>query len=137
MAPKFALAAALAMPTVSVGAALHDPVSLRDSMTARGTSDILIVGGEQAEPGEFPYIVSLSQNDNHICGGSLLNENTVITAAHCCFDNGEALDPTTLKVRAGTNVSHPFPPFSGAVRGVTSGPSLVSQLKSTFGLILK
>merc|ERR1719167_589201 len=44
-----------------------------------------IVGGEEAEPHEFPWQVSLRRRkDNfHFCGGSILNENTVITAAHC------------------------------------------------------
>merc|ERR1712168_163926 len=44
-----------------------------------------IVGGEEAEPHEFPWQVSLRRkSDNfHFCGGSVLNENTVISAAHC------------------------------------------------------
>lgn len=49
-----------------------------------------IVGGEVATPHEFPYQVSLQWNFNdgklapmHFCGGSILNENFVLTAAHC------------------------------------------------------
>merc|ERR1712168_1406804 len=44
-----------------------------------------IVGGEEAEPHEFPWQISLRRkSDNfHFCGGSVLNENTVVTAAHC------------------------------------------------------
>merc|ERR1712241_991636 len=44
-----------------------------------------IVGGEEAKPHEFPWQVSLRRkSDNfHFCGGSVLNENTVISAAHC------------------------------------------------------
>lgn len=48
-----------------------------------------IVGGVEAAPGEFPHQISLQkspvigiQND-HICGGSVYNENYIITAAHC------------------------------------------------------
>merc|ERR1712179_751819 len=44
-----------------------------------------IVGGVEAVPHEFPWQVSLRRkSDNfHFCGGSVLDENTVVTAAHC------------------------------------------------------
>ncbi|KHN98356.1 trypsin-related protease [Metarhizium album ARSEF 1941] len=42
-----------------------------------------IVGGAPASEGEFPYIVAILLNGREYCGGSLVNGNTVITAAHC------------------------------------------------------
>nr|XP_022909844.1 transmembrane protease serine 9-like [Onthophagus taurus] len=45
-----------------------------------------IVGGEEAEPHSIPYQVGLiiSYNEySSFCGGSLISENTVLTAAHC------------------------------------------------------
>ncbi|KAH7024880.1 trypsin-like cysteine/serine peptidase domain-containing protein [Microdochium trichocladiopsis] len=63
-----------------------------------GTSSVNIVGGETAKAGDFPFIVSLSGYDGwHFCGGSLVNANTVITAAHC-----STLPVEALHVRAGS-----------------------------------
>merc|ERR1712227_681906 len=43
-----------------------------------------IIGGEEAPKHEFPWQVSLKSFGSHICGGSVVNKNQVITAAHCC-----------------------------------------------------
>jgi len=47
-----------------------------------------IVGGSEAPKGAYPYIVSLrwgfsASSATHFCAGSILNENYILTAAHC------------------------------------------------------
>ena len=60
-----------------------------------------IVNGNEADPHQFPFIVSLESvhesgltnwtmdqvalmnRDRHFCGGSLIDEKHVLTAAHC------------------------------------------------------
>ncbi|XP_020015771.1 chymotrypsinogen B2 isoform X2 [Castor canadensis] len=43
-----------------------------------------IVNGEEAVPGSWPWQVSLQDNTGfHFCGGSLISEDWVVTAAHC------------------------------------------------------
>ncbi|KAI7808444.1 hypothetical protein IRJ41_004962 [Triplophysa rosa] len=42
-----------------------------------------IIGGNVARPHSRPYLASLQHNGDHTCGGMLIKENYVLTAAHC------------------------------------------------------
>ncbi|KAK1805938.1 hypothetical protein P4O66_012985 [Electrophorus voltai] len=45
--------------------------------------DVGIVNGTEAKPYSRPYMVSVQKDGQHICGGFLVSEHFVMTAAHC------------------------------------------------------
>ncbi|MDO9105618.1 MAG: trypsin-like serine protease [Methylovulum sp.] len=57
-------------------------------MLTAQAADTNIVGGHDATPGQWPWVVSLSVKnvfpyDGQFCGGTLISPTWVITAAHC------------------------------------------------------
>jgi len=49
-------------------------------------ADGRIVGGRQAKKGEFPWQVQVQKYGSHWCGGTLLDDQWVLSAAHCFED---------------------------------------------------
>ncbi|KAF5272708.1 hypothetical protein FQA39_LY07735 [Lamprigera yunnana] len=62
--------------------------------------DIKIVGGTDAEEGAYPYQASLRRKGRHFCGGSVIGDQWILTAAHCVFKQ----DPSLATVVVGTNL---------------------------------
>ncbi|XP_046745221.1 chymotrypsin-2-like [Diprion similis] len=58
-----------------------------------------IVGGSDAQEGDFPYQASLRQSGSHYCAGSILNERFILTAGHCLM--GQM--PSRVTVVVGTH----------------------------------
>ncbi|XP_076376429.1 chymotrypsin-2 [Megalopta genalis] len=81
------------------------------AVTVHGFLDPRIVGGRDAPAGKYPYQVSLKNNGRHFCGGSIINERYILTAAHCIVG---IRDVRPITVQAGTNQLN----ASGVVYGV-------------------
>ena len=48
-----------------------------------------IVGGEEATPHSYPWMAALFVDDQWFCGGTLISDEWVVTAAHCAKDASE------------------------------------------------
>merc|ERR1712018_620855 len=62
------------------------PIGSGDCGMANGRSatSSYIVGGKEATPHSIPWQVSVQTRSGfHFCGGTIINENYVLTAAHC------------------------------------------------------
>ncbi|XP_050353682.1 trypsin, alkaline C-like [Nymphalis io] len=101
-----------------VGAAIAAPNALAPRIVEGPAPNALaprIVGGSNANIEDYPFMaVILGSNDDYIqvrfipyCGGTLITTRSILTAAHCFFNN--VIDNRQIRVRLGS----PFSYFGG------------------------
>ncbi|DAA28332.1 TPA: protease, serine, 39-like [Bos taurus] len=80
-----------------------------------------ILGGVDALEGKWPWQASVHFVGFHICGGSIIDEYWILSAAHC-FDRLDSLEPFLLGYRMGIHLPKRRH-FKQAARGTAaSGP---------------
>lgn len=69
--------------------------------------EALVSSGERVPVGTYPWHAGLYKRERHgsapyFCGGTLINFNTVITAAHCIVETAGQISPDRILVKLGT-----------------------------------
>ncbi|WP_168801531.1 S1 family peptidase [Glycomyces buryatensis] len=77
-----------------------------DSAEGDNDAGAMVIGGEEVAEGQYPWLVGVGANstegtpyENQFCGGSVITEDVVLTAAHCVV---ETEDPAELAVFSGS-----------------------------------
>lgn len=88
------------------------------SLNTLKTTETRIVGGEEVTPHSLPYQVSIqSTTGSHFCGGSIIADDLILTAAHCM--EGVDGNSPNMQVRVGAH-------------SLTDGSGQVIQVATTY-----
>jgi len=64
-----------------------------------------IIGGTNANIADFPWQVYYISG-NYLCGGSIIDQNWVVTAAHCTKDsNGNPIPASSMQIKVGSSTT--------------------------------
>ncbi|XP_076880204.1 granzyme B-like [Brachyhypopomus gauderio] len=112
-------------------------VALLPNLVLSAYVDVGIINGKEVKTHSRPYMVSVQKNGKHVCGGFLLSERFVMTAAHC-WNLGEKLtavlgahdlskgNPAPLHIAV--KFYHVYPAYN---TNVYSGDMMLLQLNET------
>ncbi|XP_073459198.1 transmembrane protease serine 5 [Aquarana catesbeiana] len=91
-------------------------VTLKCSECGSRSKSSRIIGGSDVALGRWPWQISLYLNNKHVCGGSIVAPNWIITAAHCVH-NYRSPQVSSWSVLAGI-ISHSSVEQKGSVSTV-------------------
>ncbi len=103
---QITIVAAMILLAVTPSSAAAETDGPADATVAAGIQSVDVVGGQPAEQGEWGWQVMINAG-GFLCGGSLIDANWVLTAAHCVYDSvGNRLMPAELRIIVGETDRH-------------------------------
>lgn len=94
--------------------------NITESTTLNGEEiETRIVNGRVAGRAEFPWAVALMLNGREFCGGSLIDDQHILTAAHCVYFMNRA-DVNRLRVQIGDHNIYSTSDGQHQVRGASN-----------------
>ena len=63
-----------------------------------------IVGGVEAKKNSWPWIARLSIDGRYGCGGTIIDEKTILTAGHCVANMRRGVQVLDFKPNLGTDI---------------------------------
>lgn len=78
-------------------------LTMAGGVSAGPSADERIIGGNVADPSDWPYIAAITNpSGDQFCGGTVISSDAVLTAAHCMVDEfGDPENPNSIRVVTG------------------------------------
>nr|XP_033779277.1 serine protease 55-like [Geotrypetes seraphini] len=106
----------------------------QNSSATKSLKESRIIGGRDAEQGEWPWAVSLQLSRRHYCGGSIVSAWWILTAAHCFY--GDKTKYKNLRVEVGVTVLHQAKGVKEVTKIITHETFSEASLDNDIALLL-
>ncbi|XP_058822644.1 transmembrane protease serine 9-like isoform X2 [Topomyia yanbarensis] len=108
-----------------IGSGRSEPYPAENTLSSDSSDEQCeprIVNGTNASSGDFPFVVSLRKNGSHFCGGTIVTNRWIMSAAHC-FPYNVPFSKVESSVQVGrTKIARKLDESVHSIQGVITHP---------------